>query len=294
MLVTINKEALTAEQKTYPYRENLAQLIVEVSNAKPLLEFVCDKDCTIKDWNKDKVVENNGQGGYDHYIYKVKVLQDGEELGALTTTTRYRRSVGSELVYGVESFRISKGRGRGDTTYTKDLKIAIRTAKKVFVARANDELYNHIFNNIRDKLNSLLSSARNTVRYSLDTSDEAMAYAKAAYHAHKQGKTTVELPVKLASVRDYDAYINKCAELDCITNIWDAFQAKEGYTVKVLEDGKLISVNLADGVITKYDNIDAMPTEIANKFVMFKVLKVEEPFEHLGVMFENNFFFIVK
>jgi len=294
MQVTINKEALTAEQKTYPYRDNLAQLVVEVSNAKPLLEFMCDKDCVTRDWNKNKTAENNGQGGYDHYIHRVKVFQDGEELGALTSTTRYRRDVGSELVYGIESFRISKERGRGDTTYSKDLKVALRTAKKVFVARANDELYSHIFNNVRDKLNSLLSSTRNTVRYALDTSDEAMAYAKAAYHAHKQGKTTVEMPVKLASVRDYDAYITKCAELDCVTSIWDAFQAREGYTIKVLEDGKLISVNLSDNTITKYDNIDAMPSEIANKFVMFKVLKVEEPYEHLGVMFENNFFFIVK
>jgi hypothetical protein len=294
MLVTINKEALTAEQKTYPYSGNLTQLLVEVSNARPLFEFMCDKDCTTREWNKNKPDGKGGTGGYDHYIYKVKVFQDGEELGALVSTTRYRRAVGSELVYGIESFRISKERGRGDTTHTKDLKVALRTAKKVFVARANEEMYNHIFNNVRDKLNNLLSSTRNTVRYALDTSDEAMAYAKAAYNAHKQGKTTVEMPVKLASVRDYDVYITRCAELDCVTNIWDAFQAKEGYTVKVLEDGKLISVNLSDSTITKYDNIDAMPTEIANKLVMFKVLKADEPFEHLGVMFENNFFFIVK
>jgi formylmethanofuran dehydrogenase subunit D len=255
---------------------------------------MCDKDCTTRDWNKDKAAENNGQGGYDHYIYKVKVFQDGEELGALSTSPRYRRNVGNELVYGIESFRISKERGRGDTTYSKDLKVALRTAKKVFIARANNELYTHIFNNVRDKLNNLLSSTRNTVRYALDTGDEAMAYAKAAYQAHKEGKTTVEMPVKLASVRDYDTYINKCAELDCVTNIWDAFQAKEGYTVKVLEDGKIIIVNLSDGVITKYDNIDVMPPDIANKFVMFKVLKELEPYEHLGVMFEDKFFFIVK
>jgi hypothetical protein len=294
MQVHINKEALTVEQKTYPYRENLEQFIAEVSKAKPLLEFMCDKDCTTREWNKDRAAENNGQGGYDHYVYKVKAYQDGEELGALTITARYRRNVGNELVYGIESFRISKERGRGDTTYSKDLKVALRTAKKVFVARATNEMYTHIFNNVKDKLNSLLGSTRNTVRYALDTSDEAMAYAKAAYHAHKEGKTTVEMPVKLASVRDYDAYIAKCAELDCVTNIWDAFQAKEGYTVKVLEDGKIIIVNLSDGVITKYDNIDVMPPDIANKFVMFKVLKELEPYEHLGVMFEDKFFFIVK
>jgi hypothetical protein len=294
MHVTINKEALTAEQKTYPYRDNLAQLVVEVSNAKPLLEFMCDKDCTTRDWNNNKPDGKGGTGGYDHYIHRVKVFQDGEELGALTSTTRYRRDVGSELVYGIESFRISKERGRGDTTYSKDLKVALRTAKKVFVARANDELYSHIFNNVRDKLNSLLSSTRLCVRYALDTSDEAMAYAKAAYHAHKQGKTTVEMPVKLASVRDYDAYITKCAELDCVTSIWDAFQAREGYAIKVMEDGKLICLNLESNTLNKYETVEAMPTDITNKFVIFKVLAEQEAHAHLGVKLENNFFYVAQ
>jgi hypothetical protein len=294
MSVTINKEAMTAEQRGYPFRENLAEFVVEVSKMNPLLDFMCDEHCTTRDWNNKKELDDGGKGGYDNYIYKVKVLQDGEAVGSLTTTTRYRRSIGSELVYGVESFRIHKERGRDDTTYTKDLKVALRTAKKALVARATDEMYNHIYGAVRHNLDGLLSSMRNGVRYSIDLTDEAMAYAQAAYLAHKQGKTTVELPVKLNSVRDYDEYLRRCEQLDCVVKLNDDFKARNGYAVKVLEDGKIVSVNLEDNTVVKYQDIDSLPSDMANKFVMFKVISSHEPYDHLGVKFDGGFFFITK
>lgn len=294
MVVAINKEAMTAEQRGYSFRENLAEFVVEVSNANPLLEFMCDTHCTTKDWNNNKDNGSGGTGAYEHFIYKVKVLQDGEELGALTVSTRYRRSVGAEKVYGVESFRIRKERGRDDTTYSKDLKVALRTAKKALVARATDEMYNHIHNTVKHNLDSLWSSVRNGVRYAIDMNEEAMVYAQAAFLAHKEGKTTVELPVKLKSVRDYDEYLRRCEQLSCVGKLHASFANREGYAVKVLEDGKIVCVHLEDSVVTKYQDIDSLPSEMANKFVMFKVINEHEPYEHLGVKFENGFFFITK
>jgi hypothetical protein len=287
MVVTINKEQLSVEQRGYPFRENLSELVVAISNANPLLEFVCDSNCTSKEWNRES-------NGYDNYIYKVRVLQDGEELGAVSTNTRYRRSVGAELVYGIESFRISKERGRGDTTYSKDLKVALRTAKKTFVPRATDELYNHIHNTVKQQLHSLHGSLRNAVRYSIDTSEESLRYAEAAYMAHKEGKTVVEMPVKLKSVRDYDEYLRRCEQFECINSLWDAFQAREGYAVKVLDDGKIVVVHLENSVVSKYGDIESMPSDMANKFVMFKVINDNEPYAHIGIKFDKQFFFVIK
>lgn len=287
MVVAINKEQLSVEQRGYPFRENLSELVVAVANANPLLEFVCDSNCTAKDWNRES-------GAYDNYIYKVRVLQDGEELGAVSTNTRYRRSVGAELVYGIESFRISKERGRSDTTYTKDIKVALRTAKKTFVPRATDELYNHIFNAVKQNLHSLHGSLRNAVRYSIDTSEESLRYAEAAYMAHKAGKTVVEMPVKLKSVRDYDEYLRRCEQFECVNSLWDSFQAREGYAVKVLDDGKIVCVRIEDSVVVKYADIESMPSDMANKFVMFKVINENEPYTHIGVKFDKQFFFITK
>lgn len=294
MPVTINKEAMTAEQRAYPLRPNLAEFVTEVAHANPLLEFMCDTHCVTRDWNSNLVKENGEKGGYEHFTYKVKVLQDGEEVGALSTSTRYRRSVGSEMVYGVESFRISRERGRGDITYSKDLKVALRTAKKALVARATDEMFNHVYAQVKHNLDNLWSSMRNGVRYSIDMSEEAMIYAQAAYSAHKEGKTTVELPVKLKSVRDYDEYLRRCEQMDCVNKLNDDFKARNGYAVKVLEDGKIVSVNLEDNVVAKYQDIDSLPSDMANKFVMFKLISSHEPYDHLGVKFDGGFFFITK
>jgi hypothetical protein len=294
MHVTVNKSALNVEQRGYPYRPKLEELLEAVSNSNPLLNFVCDEHCLTKDWDKELAKENGEKGGYAHYVYRVKVFQDGEELGSVRADTRYRRSIGAELVYGIESFRINKERGANNTTFTKDLKVALRTAKKAFVARASTELYAHIYGNVKNGLTNLFSNASNAVRWSLDTNTEAMEYAQAAYQAHKQGKTTVEMPVKLKSVRDYDDYMDRCDKRESANILFTAFHNKQGYAIKVMEDGKLICINLESNTVNKYETVEAMPTDITNKFVIFKVLTEHEAHAHLGVKLENNFFYVAQ
>jgi hypothetical protein len=294
MHVTVDKSALNHEQRGYPYREKLEELLEAVSNSNPLLSFVCDDKCLTRDWDRELVKENGEKGGYVNYVYRIKVFQEGEELGSVRSDTRYRRSIGAEVVYGIESFRINKERGSQNTTYTKDLKVALRTAKKSFVARANAELYAHIYGNVKQGLITLFSNASNAVRWSLDTNTEAMEYAKSAYNAHKEGKTTVEMPVKLKSVKDYDDYVQRCEKLEQANILFCGFHDKHGYAIKVMEDGKLICINLEADTVTKYEDVQAMPTEIANKFVMFKVLAPHEAYAHLGVKLDDQFFFIVQ
>jgi hypothetical protein len=121
-----------------------------------------------------------------------------------------------------------------------------------------------------------------------------MTYAKAAYQAHKEGKTTVELPVKLKSVRDYDDYVQRCDKLEHANILFCGFHDKHGYAIKVMEDGKLVCINLESDTVNKYESVEAMPTDITNKFVIFKVLAEHEAYAHLGVKLENNFFYIVQ
>jgi hypothetical protein len=294
MHVTVDKSALNAEQRGYPYRPNLAELIETVGSSNPLLSFVCDEHCLTRDWDREKKLPDGGTGGYEHYIYRVKVYQDGEELGAVRADTRYRRSIGSELVYGIESFRIHKERGNSNLTQSKDLKVALRTAKKAFVVRANEELYNHIYRQVKNSLESFASSLRNAVRYSIDPSQEAMSYAEAAYKAHLEGKTTVELPVKLNSVSNYEEYLRRCGEYQCASYLMESFTNKSGYAVKVLDDAQVLIVNLESNGVTKYKSFDELPTEFANKFAMFKVLKEQEAYEHIGVSLGEKFYYVVK
>lgn len=293
MLVTIDKSALSVEQKGYPLIDNLGGFVEEVAKANPLFSYACDPTCVYKIWDRELDNGSGGKGMYRHIINRVKVYQDGEHLGGLMVTERYRRSVGMELVYGVESFRISKERGRHDATFTKDIKIALRTVKKMMVVRGSQELFNHIYSSVSQKMVDHRNTMRNSVRYALDIQSEAMNYARAAYDAHKQGKATVEMPVKLASVRDYDKYLATCAELDVIANMCDKFSNKEGVPVKVLPDGKILCANLLDGSVMRYASFDELPENMKNAMAMFKVINELEPYDHLGIKLSDGFFFLV-
>lgn len=295
MIANIDKTELSVEQRGYPYRQKLEELVEAVATVNPLLTFKCDANCVTRDWERDVPNPNNGAlGSYVHYIYKVKVFQDGEELGALLVNSRYRRNVGCEMVYGIESFRIHKERGRDDTTFTKDLKVALRTAKKALVGRETQEIFTHIYNQLSTELQQMAARDNSAVRYSIDISEEVMVYARAAYQACLEGKDTVEMPVKLSTVKNHEEYLNKCEMASVSNQLASAFKRSEGYPAKVLEDGQIITLDLEHNKVVKYKSIEEMPTAMANKFAMFKVLGNDEAHLNIGVKFHNGFFYIAK
>jgi len=293
-MVNIDKKALTAEQRTLEFREGLAVLVLEVAKVRPLFDFVLDKDCLTKDWNRDKAMPNGGTGGYDEKVYRVKVYQDGEQLGALHTTTRYARNVGNELVYGVESFRINKERGNSNTTYSKDMKVALRSVKKSMVARANNELIHHIKNNVGTGLHELYHMVMGGVRYSINMQQEAMGYAMKAYEAHLKGETEVAMPVKLVSIGDLDEHHKRMEKVMSLTKLTMMYESKTGYCMHVQPDEKIVCYSLAEDVVHKYASFDELPKDVAEKFAMFKIIPENDAYEHLGVKLKHDMFFIVQ
>ena len=293
-MVNIDKKALTAEQRTLEFREGLAVLVLEVAKVRPLFDFVLDKDCLTKDWNRDKAMPNGGTGGYDEKVYRVKVYQDGEQLGALHTTTRYARNAGNELVYGVESFRINKERGNSNTTYSKDMKVTLRSVKKSMVARANNELIHHIKNNVGTGLHELYHMAMGAVRYSVNIQQEALNYTMKAYEAHLKGATEVAMPVKLASVNDLDEHHRRMEKVMSLTKLSMMYESKTGYCLHVQPDEKIVCYSLVEDTVHKHASIDELPKDVAEKFAMFKILPENDAYEHLGVKLKDNMFFIVQ
>ena len=77
-------------------------------------------------------------------------------------------------------------------------------------------------------------------------------------------------------------------------DLFVAFADKRGYAMKVLDDGVIAVHNVAGNTVTKFKDFDSLPTEIANKFAMFKVLNVGEAYSHLGASLGENFYYIVE
>lgn len=294
MLVTVDKSALNAEQREYPWRDGLMEIVTEVATVRPLFDFMLDTECITRDWNRDKKLPNGGTGGYDEKIYRVKVLQDGEALGALHSTTRYNRAVGSELVYGIESFRINKERGNSNTTYTKDMKVALRAVKRCMVGRANEELITHIKHNVRTSMQEVHNNCSSSVRYTMNTHAEAMNYILKAYEAHTQGKTEVVMPIKPMSISDLDEHHRRMEQLMHITKLNMMFEDKVGHCIHVQPDERIVCHSLAEGSVNKYASIDELPKGVADKFAMFKLIAENEPYSHLGVKLKDNFFYIAQ
>jgi hypothetical protein len=286
-MVTIDRSKLNVEVRNVPINPILEDFVLKVSLVKPLCEFSFGERSvrTIYNYNKDPVEKT-------HELFKVDVHQDGELLGGLFLGERYVEGK-KEQVYGVESFRIQKERGQGDATVTKNIKVALRNAKKAFVSRADDELRELIKDNVTQNLGQVWGQARNSVTYGMDTQAESLSLAMLAYGARQRGSPTYTAPSLPATIKRPKEHDRECEEFVVSTFLKSHLDSNLGYGVKVFVNGSLAVLNFADMSITKYKTFEVLPDDIQSKLAMFKVIANCEPYAHLGCKFSNEMFYIV-
>jgi hypothetical protein len=298
-MITIDRSAINAEKRDAPLEQGLEDFAHEVSMLKPLCNFKADDDCLRTEYSyKDETDEQGNtkmKQSRTTLIYKVKVFQDGEELGAVSMCERYHQG-NKERVYGVHSFRINKERGDREATLTKNLKVALRTVKKVLVNRQDDELKDLLLGKVDMALNNLVGHNRSYAMYAMDTNNEVFNFAILAYHARLKGEATVTLPstpitlTNPTKLKDHHEY---CEKFTTASFLHEQFKSKLGYAVKVQPDGSLVVLNRADDSIKKYASFNLLPDDIQGKLAMFKVLNVDEPYSHLGCKFIEDIIYIV-
>lgn len=286
-MVEVNKLELSDNKRHLPYGENLEEFLNLVALAKPLCTFAVDNKCINNQWIRNV----DGESQYSETISTINVYEDGEAIGSISIGMRYRAG-GKERVYGVESFRIHKERGSRNTTYVKDIKVAMRNVKKFFTGRQDNELKDLITGNVTHGMNRVMSDAVNQISWSIDTREVAFNYVMKAYHAHKQGQDFVPMPVKIHKVKDHDNLFNKCEAVLQSKALDDRFQSKQGYGVHVRQDNSIVIYSYASDKVSKYPSFDEVPTEIQTKLGMFKVLDAYEAYADFGIKFENDFFYI--
>lgn len=289
MITQIDMTNLDAKHKKLPFRLSLAEFVDDVALIKPKAKFAIDNDCLATDY-----VLNEKQQ-YDHIqcIYQVNVYEGGEKIGSLRTYEEYRQ--GKKVpTYAVESFRIEKQRGRSDTTSSMHKKVAIRNAKKFLVARAKDELAEQIGNIVKDRLRQLAGNAENGVVWAVNQSNLARDYGVASYHARLEGSGAVTLKANNAeytsNINNLDKHVAEYLEAKTIKDMADN---KRGYGVQAYTDGSYAILSLHTGEVTKYQHFEDVPADISEKLAMFKVIKQNEPYAHLGVKLVEHVTYIV-
>jgi len=286
-MVNIDRSKLHADHRNLPINPKLEEFINQVSLAKPLCEFSFGEHSVRinYDYTKDPTTKTPE-------LYKIEVRQDGELLGGLFVSDRYFKGA-KEDVYGVESFRIQKERGRGDATLSKNLKVAMRNAKKSFVSRADDELRKLIKEQVTNSIYSVWSTSRNGIVYGMDAGAEALSVAMLAYQARLKGETIFTAPAMPASIKRIKQHDKECESFATVSFLKEQLDSGLGYGVSVYSNGSLAVLNFADQSVSKFKSAELLPLDIQSKLAMFKVIEVNEPYSHLGCKFNNDMFYIV-
>lgn len=290
MITQLDKTNLDAKSKNLPFRGDLAQFIDDVALLKPKAKFAIDNDCVSTDY-----VINETTNQYDRIacIYRAKIFEGGEELGSISVYEEYRKGKKTPT-YAVESFRITKFRGRGNTTSSMHKKVALANAKKSLVARVKDELAEQIGNNVMQRIESLTNSVENQIIWSTNQSHIARDYALAAYQARLDGSGVVTLNINVSkycsNIQNADRMVATYLQYK---ELQDMVKAKRGYGIQGYLDGSFVAFSFATGEVTKYPSIDDMPQNISEKLSMFKLIEQNEAYSHLGVKLLDHLYFIV-
>jgi hypothetical protein len=295
-MITLDRSAINVDKRESPLWGGLEDFAHEVSMLKPLCNFKADDDClkteySYKDETDEQGTTRSKQTRIVH-IYKVKVFQEGEELGAVSMSERYHQGI-KENVYGVHSFRINKERGDREATLTKNLKVALRTVKKVLVSRADDELITLLWDKVEAHLHSLVNSSRGHVTYATDTTDEVFNLAMLAYQARIKGETTITIPSVLKSIKNLKDHDKNCECFTTSSFLHEQLKSNAGYAVKSYPNSSFVVLRLVDRTIKKYASFDMLPDDIQSKLGMFKVIGENEPYAHLGCKFQEDMYYIV-
>jgi hypothetical protein len=295
-MITIDRTSINVDKRESPLWDGLEEFAHEVSMLKPLCNFKADDDCLRTEYTYKDETDEQGNTKMKQTrtttVYKIKVFQEGEELGAVSMSERYHQG-NKEIVYGVHSFRINKERGDREATLTKNLKVALRTVKKVLVSRADDELTTLLWDKAESHLHSLVNQSRSSVMYSTDTMNEVFNVAMLAYQARLKGEATLTLPSTLKSVKNLKDHNKDCENFTTASFLHAQLKSNAGYAVKSYPNSAFVVLRLSDRTIKKYASFDLLPDDIQSKLGMFKVIPADEPYAHLGCRFAEDMYYIV-
>jgi len=285
-MLAINRDKLNIDKRQTPIHPELEKFATQVSFAKPLCEFVAIKDC---------VKNVHYEGDWNDYIYKLHIYQSGDKVGEVFVDTHYKRGTNErEPIYGIKSFRIEKSRGERDATTSRDMKVALRTAKKMFVARELEEMRKVIDDKVRSCIGSIMYRKTGMLTYDMDVNHEVQLYAISAYQARKKGEPTVTVPAHPVTLNfnKLNDHNTACEEYMEIYALLQYLKASSGYGIKVMADNSIILLAYETGALSRFSSYLELPDSIQSKFAMFKLLKEDEPYAHIGCKFSDNIFYI--
>jgi gas vesicle protein len=290
MTIAVDRSVLRKEYREAELEQQLINFADLVSFAKPCCNFVIDDTCVDREWTVDE--ENKSIA--KHLIRKLRVFENGEELGDICVARRYTRG-SSEMVYKVRSFRISKERGDRNGVMAKDIKVALRHAKKVLVSRESSELIKQVKDRVQDNVNYLESRLQHQLSWTMDCQNIGIKFALLAHEARQKGEQTINVPVSVVTLahkqKDHE---EACEEYKEVKSLKEAVANSKGYGVFRRIDDSLVVYSFATDTVKRYSSFDELPEHIQSKYAMFKVIEQDDPHATLGCKFNEGYTYVVE
>jgi len=287
-MIAVDRSKIKTEWRNAEYKEGLEEFLMKVAMLKPLAKFEVSDRCV-----ETKCYMEDNEQKVKFQVFRIKVYEGGDRLGSISIQSRWRNRA-SEECYTVEGFRVSKSRGSRNVTTTSDLKKAISVVKKVFTPRVDDELTQLIKDYVTNGIRSLHNASTNHLRWDFNVEGEIAMYAMQAYYARKHGEDKCSMPSKPISIKDLEQHDKKCDEFEHVNELKNMVDAKLGYGVKANADNSLVVYSYATDTVQRYASYEDLPENIAEKYAVFKVLKVGEAISHIGCAFTEGFAFVAK
>ena len=222
------------------------------------------------------------------YLYRLHVHCGSELLGVLFLDIRYGRHVGSEIVYGIKSWRIQKERGNQNLTRTAKLDAALRAAKAAFVPQNTDEIMDKADDLTSRALAQALADLKRPITHgTLVRNFSALQQYLFCLLSNK------EIPVSLKQAVEpcmtSDKYKTAMAEYELAKHM-DSVLTQ---TIVAHSEGYLMRVDESDNKrVTKYFSFDELPSRTQERVAVLQLMQDNELVYDVGFRLNDTCFSI--
>lgn len=276
----------------------LKELITMIQMKRPLFEFHAT--------NFRNAVSDE-TGSVTKWATGFEVTQDADRVGEVSfqQDAGRRQSDGTYPdAYVIRSEHIQKERGARDTIVTTNATTALKHVIKAFAPPTIGQMCARLINRVRDEFDNHEYRWRSLL--SMITSYYGNDIHEWIIESHLQGKVLpmpTSCKVDETKIHMYYKYVAG-KSLKAVSKYTTATgKDRSGYVVKVLSDNTIRALPFTYDArhtyeenniqLMRYRNFEEMPTRMQEQIAVLKIAEENEPFENIGVKFEDNLMYIV-
>jgi hypothetical protein len=276
----------------------LKELITMVQMKRPLFEFHATNF-------RNAISDETGM--ITKWATAFEVTQDADRVGEIS----YQHEAGRRQsdgtypdAYVIRSEHIQKERGAHDTIVTTNTTSALKHVIKAFAPPTIGQMCARLINRVRDEFDNHEYRWRSSL--GMITSYYGNDIHEWIIESHLQGKVLpmpTSCKVDETKIHMYYKYVAG-KSLKAVSKYTTATgKDRSGYVVKVLSDNTIRALPFTYDArhtyeenniqLMRYRNFEEMPTRMQEQIAVLKIAEENEPFENIGVKFEDNLMYIV-